>query len=192
VAVDSQHNAWFVGTTDSPEWLPPGVKNSHVIVTKIGPAGQDLYTQTFGSDGTDIAYAVAVDPSDQPWITGKTCGTGWPITNGPVYHSVGCSVFVMQLSSTGTMEMSTAFGGSAQGDAGTGIVPNGDHAAYVTGYTNSANFPTTQGSYQTVRTSTGSQAFITEIESSTFTGRIVHSTLLGGDGGAAHSTGLPC
>jgi Beta-propeller repeat len=181
IAVDSQHNAWVAGSTNSPEFLAPGDKQTHVVVLKYGPTGLELYRQTFGSNAADVAYGAAVDDTDQPWFTGQTCGNGWPTTNQS-YVSLGCSVFVMQLSSTGTMDMSMVFGGSAQGDAGYAIVTNGNHDAYVTGVTNSANFPTTLGSYQTVRASTGSQAFVTEIQNLFFTGKIGRSTYLGGDG----------
>ena len=184
VALDSQHNAWVGGLTNSPEWLPNKNSPVHVLVAKYSPTGQNLFFQTLASDGADIAYGVAVDPTDQPWFTGQTCGNGWPTTNQS-YVSVGCSVFVMQLSSNGVMDMSTVFGGSAQGDAGYAIVTNGNHDAYVAGVTNSANFPTSPGSYQTVRASAGSQAFVTEVESLFSTSRIGHSTLLGGDGSTA-------
>jgi hypothetical protein len=83
--------------------------------------------------------------------------------------------------------MSTVFGGSDVGDSGTGIVPNGSHAAYVAGYTNSANFPTTPGSFQTARASMGTQAFVTELSS---LGSIVHSTLLGADDGDTRGSAI--
>jgi hypothetical protein len=64
----------------------------------------------------------------------------------------------------------TVFGGSDVGDSGTEIVTNGSNTAYVVGYINSANFPTTLGAYQTTRTST-QEAFVIEITS---VGDIVH------------------
>jgi hypothetical protein len=90
--------------------------------------------------------------------------------------------------------MSTAFGGcnyfgsSITGDAGYGIVPNGSHAAYVVGFTCSADFPTTPGAFQTTRSSTrGYDAFVTELSS---LGSIVHSTLLGSDDGNTGGIGV--
>ena len=78
--------------------------------------------------------------------------------------------------------MGMVFGGINANDAGVAIVPNGSNSAYVTGYTNSANFPTTPDAFQTVRASPAPQTFVTQVESSTFVGRIVHSTLLSADG----------
>ena len=184
VAVDSQHNAWVVGTTDSPEFIGPGPRHSHALVGKFGPEGQKIFLPgyAYGSDGEDVAMAIAMDTDDRPWITGKTCGAGFPTTNAPIHQANGCAVFVLQLTRDGHQDMGMVFGGSDGGDAGTGIVLNGGHAAYIGGYTHSANFPTTVDGFQTSRTSQGPQAFVTEIQNLGFKGNIVHSTLLGGDG----------
>jgi len=88
----------------------------------------------------------------------------------------------MQLDTTGHTRMSMVMAGSSKGDAGLGILPNGSNAAYVTGYTHASNFPTTPGAFITSTTATGSQAFLTMIDSSTGIGHIVRSTLLGNDG----------
>ena len=184
VAFDSQHAIWVAGYTFSKDFV--GQRSARttadVFVAKLGPAGERLFTQTWGSPGYDSANGIAVDPADQPWVTGTACGQGFPVTGGALDLIVGCHVFVLQLERTGNTRMSMVFGGSDGGDAGTGIVTNGSNAAYVTGYTHSPIFPTTVDGFQTVSASPGSQAFVTEVDSSTYVGRIVHSTLLGADG----------
>jgi hypothetical protein len=186
VAFDSQPNIWVAGFTRSNDFAGQAgarLGGQDVFVAKLGPSGQRLFTQTFGSDGEDYANALAVDPADQPWVTGTTCGTGWPNFGRPVHQANGCAVFVMQLDTTGHTRMSMVMGGGASlPDEGLGILPNGSNAAYVTGYTHASNFPTTAGVFITSTTATGSQAFITMIDSSTGIGNIVHSTLLGNDG----------
>jgi len=184
VAVDSQHNAWVVGTTDSPEFTGPGPRHFAALVGKFGPAGQKIFLPgyAYGGSGDDAALAIGMDADDRPWITGKTCGTGFPTTNVPSPQVNGCAVFVLQLTRDGHEDMGMVFGGSADGDAGTGIVVNGGHAAYIGGYTHAANFPTTVDGFQTVRASQGAHAFVTVIQNLAFKGSIVHSTLLGGDG----------
>jgi hypothetical protein len=178
IAVDSQHNAWVAGATKSPEFTTrPHIYD--MLVVELNPSGKQVFSVMYASTGDTVAKAVTIDPADQPWFTGSTCGEGFPTYYGVVYPGTGCRVFVVQLSRTGTGEVATVFGGSDDGDAGTAIVPNGNHSAYVTGYTHSANFPTTADAFQTVRTSGGPQAFVAEVDSS---GHIVHSTLLGGDG----------
>jgi hypothetical protein len=179
IAVDSEHNAWVAGATRSPEFTTGGPDIYSMLVLKLNPSGGLVFRGTARSTGDTVARAVAIDPADQPWFTGSTCGDGFPTFYGVVYPGAGCRVFVRQLSRTGTGQESMVFGGSDDGDAGTAIVPNGNHSAYVTGYTHSAHFPTTADAFQTVRTSGGPQAFVTQVASFS---QIVHSTLLGADG----------
>ena len=179
IALDSQHNAWVAGATyPGGDFGPTG----DVDIVKVGPDGKFLHGQTYASNGEDNALGIAIDPADQPWITGKACGDGFPTTDGILHRSSGCSVFVLQLERAGNQRMGMVFGGINANDAGVAIVPNGSNSAYVTGYTNSANFPTTPDAFQTVRASPAPQTFVTQVESSTFVGRIVHSTLLSADG----------
>jgi Beta-propeller repeat len=176
IAVDSQHNAWIAGWTNGIE------PKADVQIIKVGPTGLFLRGQVYAAAGNSIAYGIAVDPADQPWITGQTCGSGFPVTNGSDSSSL-CKVFVLQLEGLWTpsivTRMSMVFGGSIAGDTGYAIVPNGSNAAYVTGATNAPNFPTTLGAYQTAKLSRGPSAFVTEVDDANFTGRVVRSTLLG-------------
>jgi len=73
------------------------------------------------------------------------------------------------------------FGGSDGGDFGAAIAANLSNHAYVTGYTHSANFPTSPSAFQPASASSGEQAFVTAI-SSFGNGHIVQSTLLGASG----------
>ncbi|MBV9227213.1 MAG: VCBS repeat-containing protein, partial [Acidobacteriaceae bacterium] len=182
IAVDSQHNAWIAGWSNG--YGPKDVVN----IIKVGPTGLFLRDSLYGAAGDSIAYGITVDPADQPWITGQTCGGGFPVTNAATVgpdSSPFCKVFVLQLEGPGTTpyivtRMSMVFGGSTAGDAGYAIVPNGSNAAYVTGVTNASNFPTTLGAYQTAKLSAGPSGFVTEVDDANFTGKIVRSTLLGG------------
>jgi hypothetical protein len=182
ITLDSNHTPWVAGTTYSGPSFSKASSGDVDIIT-LAPNGLFLHEYRFGSNGEDVALSIAVDPADQPWITGKACGDGFPTTDGILHRSSGgCSVFVLQLERSGSQRMGMVFGGISANDAGVAIVPNGSNSAYVTGYTNSANFPTTADAFQTVRASSGPQTFVTQVESSTFVGRIVHSTLLSADG----------
>jgi hypothetical protein len=176
IAVDSQHNAWIAGWSNAYRSAPL------VDIIKVGPTGLFVTEGRYAAGGESIAYGIAVDPADQPWITGKACGGGFPVTNGSD-STPFCKAFVVQLERGTTSmvtRMSMVFGGSDAGDVGYAILPNGSNAAYVTGITYAANFPTTVGAYQLAKLSPGSSAFVTEVDSASFTGKIVHSTLLGG------------
>src|SRR5207253_5281315 len=73
--------------------------------------------------------------------------------------------------------------GGSGGDAGTGIAVDTHGNAYVTGYTDSTDSPTTPGAFQTALGGT-SDAFVTKLNS-TGSAPLVYSTYLGGSGGDA-------
>ena len=181
IAVDSLHNAWIAGWSES--YGPHAVVN--III--VGPTGLFVRDGQYSSGGDSRAFGIAVDPADQPWITGQTCGGGFPVTNALTVgldSSPVCKVFVVQLErGTASLitQMSMVLGGSAAGDSGLAILPNGSNAAYITGVTSAQNFPTTVGAYQTANLSLGPSAFVAEVTDANDTGRIVRATLLGGN-----------
>jgi hypothetical protein len=92
--------------------------------------------------------------------------TDFPTTPGALQttNAGAFDAFVTKLSPNGTaLRYSTYLGGSAN-DFGTGIAVDRDRSAYVTGITDSTDFPTTTGAFQTVLTG-GNDAFVARIES---------------------------
>ena len=62
---------------------------------------------------------------------------------------------------------STYLGGSGPGpDAGLGIVVDGAGSAYLTGYTVSADFPTTPGAFDTTWNVGAEDVFVTKLDAS--------------------------
>jgi len=195
IGLDSQHNAWVAGVTYSRD-IHQGLNGqARALIAKFDFTGRNVVLATYGGDGHAMARAISVDPSDRPWVTGQSCGAGFPLTGGVVDANGSCHVFAMQLeASTGQPRMAMAFGGSDVGDTGLAITPNGSNTAYVTGVTNGRTFPVTEGAYQTVNTATGPVPFITQVDSASPAGRIVRSTYLGANGngyGAAISLHSP-
>jgi hypothetical protein len=188
IAVDSQHNAWIAGVTRSRDMHQGLNGQARVLIAKFDPTGHRVASATYGGNGHATANAIALDAADQPWVTGQTCGPGFPLTGGIFDANGSCHVFVMQLERfTGTSRMVMAFGGSDTGDSGLAIVPNGSNTAYITGVTNGRTFPVTAGAYMTVNLSTGPVPFVTQVDATTPVGRIIRSTYLGGNGNATAS-----
>jgi hypothetical protein len=185
IALDSQHNVWVTGSTNSLDWPDKNVEpdrraggHTDLFVVKMSPNGDMLFSEFMGGTGGDVGYGIAVDRTDNAWVTGGTCSPDFPTSPGAGWATGNCAVFVMKFNGT-RRAFTTTFGGSAVGDVGLAIALDGSDMAYVTGYTHSLNFPTTFGAYQGARSSGGLQAFVTAIDSF---GHIVHCTLLGGDG----------
>src|SRR5207244_10403011 len=87
------------------------------------------------------------------------------------------SAFVPKLIPSCPARLSSAHRGGGAADGGTGIAVDAAGNAYVTGDTNSADFPTTAGAFQTT-SSGGTDAFVTKLNPAG--SALVYSTFLGG------------
>jgi hypothetical protein len=106
------------------------------------------YSTYLGGSANDIAYAIAVDSGGNAYVTGNTQSSDFPTANpfqpaciSTNYESCN-SAFVAKLNPAGNaLVYSTYLGGSAE-DYGSGIAADGAGNAYVTGTTESTDFPT--------------------------------------------------
>ncbi|GEM_PF-6338325 len=177
VAVASDRTAYVAGHDG----------NDNVIVARISADGTGLlFTNSFGGSASQDASGIAVDTNGNAYVTGATQSTNFPTTTGafqttnPNGGNNG-TAFVTKLNNTGQTVYSTYLGGS-NGDQGIGIAVNSAGEAYVAGSTNSSDFPTTTGAFQTVFSTggpfSGSNGFVTKL---TVDGTAqVYSTFLGG------------
>jgi len=113
-----------------------------------------VYSTYLGGTGGESAHGIAVDGTGNAYVTGSTRSSDFPVVN-PLQPALRGSVdvFVSKLNSTGSVVYSTYLGGSDTGtasadDVGLGIAVDTAGNAYVTGATNSADFPTTANALQ--------------------------------------------
>src|SRR5216683_1132112 len=135
------------------------------------------YSTYLGGSAGDSGNAIAVDASGNAYVTGETSSTNFPTKNPSQSASGGgADVFVAKLDPTGsTLVYSTYLGGSG-GESGNGIAVDASGDAYITGFTNSANFPT-KNPLQAALGGAG-DAFVAKLDP---TGSaLVYSTFLGG------------
>lgn len=129
-----------------------------------------------GVGSHDMGYKIAVDSSGGVYITGRTKSIDFPIINSRrSKFSGGDDVFVSKLNASGVIIYSTYLGG-ASCDYGKGISVGSDGAVFVTGITDSADFPTSNALYD--HPAGGFDAFIAKLDPSG--SRLVYSTYLGG------------
>jgi Immunoglobulin I-set domain/Beta-propeller repeat len=170
-----------------------GKQAGDAFVAKFDNAGQKLLYLTYlGGDSDDAAYGLAVDGAGDAYIAGATDSTNFPTTNA-IYPKIGgvldknvgafpIDAFVAELNSSGSdLVYSTYLGGSAY-DAAFGVAVDSAGNAYVTGYTSSTNFPTTNAIQNhlacTNSFDANANAFVTEIASGG--SNLVFSTYFGG------------
>jgi len=188
IAVDAAGNAYITGTTYSNDFpmmnpLQPAFDGrSDAFVTKIGPAGSALVYSTYlGGAADNFGYGIAVDSAGNAYVTGATSSLNFPVTPGAFQTAPqGGGAFVTKINAAGSaLVYSTYLGGSDQGN---GIAVDGAGNAYVTGQTQSTNFPVTPGAFQTTCGNPNpgycQNAFVAEVNP---TGSaLIYSTYLGG------------
>jgi hypothetical protein len=121
-----------------------GGSNFDAFVTEINPSGSALVYSTYlGGSGTDWGLGIAVDSSGNAYVTGFTQSPDFPITPGAVQtHGGGNSdAFVTKFNPSGSALVYSSYLGGSGSDYGQGIAVDSAGNAYVTGYTQSTNFP---------------------------------------------------
>jgi hypothetical protein len=189
IAVDAAGNAYVTGwivsndfPTANPVQAAHGGGFGDAFVTKLNAAGSGLIYSTYlGGSDSEYGEGITVDAVGSAYVTGLTASTNFPTTS-PVQAAYGGGIFdafVVKLNPSGSARVySTYLGGSGR-DGGYGITVDASGSAYVTGSTNSPNFPTASP-LQAVYGGGISDAFLTKVNPAG--SALAYSTYLGGSG----------
>ena len=146
------------------------------FVTKLAANGSALVYSTYlGGSAQDMAFRIAVE-NGFAYVTGSTDSSGFPSVNAYDSTLGGTrDCFMTRLAANGSaLVYSTFLGGSGQ-EGGLGIaLENG--SAYVTGFTDSSDFPTANAYDSTYNG--GGDCFVTSLASDGQS--LIHSTYFGG------------
>lgn len=189
IAADSAGNAYITGQTGSTNFPTSagafqtsfaGLAPNDAFVTKLNSSGSLAYSTYLGGSNTEFGFAIAVDSNGDAYVTGETNSSDFPTTVG-AFQTVlpgRDNAFVTKLNPSGSaLVYSTYVGGSAF-DFGFGIAVDSGGNAYITGQTQSTNYPTTAGAFQVSSPGGTAHAFVTKLNS---TGSaLVYSTYLAG------------
>ncbi|AKB33736.1 cell surface protein [Methanosarcina siciliae HI350] len=189
IAVDDEGSAYVTGyaksgfpTTVGAYQITHGGGTYDAFVTKLNPEGTGLVYSTFlGGSDYELSYALTIDGTGNACITGSTSSSDFPTTSGAYQTTYGggsYDAYVTKLNPEGTgLIYSTYLGGNGSADYGYEITTDSMGYAYITGYTNSADFPVTPGAYQTNSGGGSYDAFVTKLDPD---GTCILSTYLGG------------
>lgn len=149
-------------------------------VTKSGSASR-LFSTYLGGSAEDSGSGIAVDSAGFALVTGSTRSTDFPASKGFQPSCASCAIewdaFVTKLNFDGTALVYSTFLGGSGRDVGESIAVDAAHNAYIAGETQSRNFPTTPGAFQTSLRGTG-DGFVTKLNA--LGSGLVYSSYLGG------------
>ena len=138
-----------------------------------------------------IGVAVAVGPDETLYVVGGTNTVDFPVTRGAAQLAIGGEEdgFIARIDTTksgGAGLIYSTYLGGALGDFCAAVAVDSGAYAFVTGETQSPDFPTTLGAYQRLY-SLGTAAFVAKINASGST--LTYSTLLSGTQGSSAAGG---
>jgi hypothetical protein len=193
IDVDNSGNVYVTGGTYSEDFPTLNQYQTYhgvydVFITKIDPTQSGssclIYSTYLGGCGQDHGGGIVVDSSGCVYVTGYTTSTDFPTLKQYQGHGGWSDAFVAKIdtiqSGASSLIYSTYLGGGDT-DEGIGIAVDSSGNAFVTGSTNSTDFPILN-QYQTDQN--GSNAFLTKIDTTqSGTSSLIYSTILGGSGG---------
>ncbi|HKT10212.1 MAG TPA: SBBP repeat-containing protein, partial [Terriglobia bacterium] len=187
IALDGNQHASITGITYSsnypvtasafqPAYGGAGDAFLTTVDTTVCNAASVLYSTFLGGSGLDQGNGVAVDSSGNVYVTGLTKSSGaTPFPTVDALQSAcnlnsqgGCDgdAFVSKInpsqSGAASLLYSTYLGGSA-GDSGNAIALDPSDNAYITGTTNSKDFPVSTAVFQPTYGGGNADAFVTEL-----------------------------
>ncbi len=126
----------------------PFASPSDAFAARINPAGSAFDYSTFlGGTQPDSAGGVAVDAAGAAYVTGATRSPGVFGTPGAFQTTIASTLsddsdaFVAKLNVAGSALAYATYVGGARFDTGKGVAVDGSGSAYITGETNSTNYP---------------------------------------------------
>ncbi|MGA2739156.1 MAG: SBBP repeat-containing protein [Bryobacteraceae bacterium] len=187
VAVDAAGDAYVTGFTYSGDFpITPGalrtsfVGDSKAFVLELNAGGSGLIYATFlGGSGDDYGAGIAVDAAGEAHIAGYTASVDFPTTTGAFQQYYGGGSydgFLAKLNAAGSALIYATYLGGIENDTAAGVALDPAGNIYVTGQTQSANFPTVN---PLQAAGSESNAFVVKISAS---GPVQYATYLGGTG----------
>jgi hypothetical protein len=203
IAVDTAGNAYITGytrsadfpiTTNAFQTTNRNIANGNAFISKINTNSSGtaslVYSSYLGGSGSgngwDEGTGIAIDSAGNGYITGYTASSDFPVTSNALsttrlgYANAFLSKIDPNLTGVSSLVYSTYLGGN-NGDLSYGIAVDTAGNAYITGYTDSTDFPVTTNAFST--TLRGNEnAFVSKINPNlSGISSLLYSTYLGGN-----------
>jgi hypothetical protein len=147
VAKDGTGNTCVTGFTDSPDFPTLNAFQGtlsgaeDMVIERLDVNGARVWSTYYGGSNIEGGKGIDTDVNGNCYVTGYTCSMNMPSMN-PIQVAFGGGTFdiaLLKFNAAGVRQWATWYGG-LQNDYGTGLVEDAT-GIYITGYTNSSNFP---------------------------------------------------
>ena len=185
ISIDNNQDLVIVGSTFSSDFPVSNdafqntiVGSQDGVVAKLDQSGNPIWATFIGGSNIDELAGVACDNNNNIIIGGSTESTDLVITFGVFQTSAAgeTDMIMARFGSDGQNHWTTYYGGSLTESGGEVGVDN-EGNAYMTGSTNSGNFPVSQGAFQSTKKA-NQEIFIFKLDTA---GNQVWSTYVGGN-----------
>ncbi len=170
-------------------WTHNAYTCDDAFVAKLAPDGSRLeYATLLGGDTVEHAYGIAVDAAGQAHVVGSVArgsgpgpGTPWPpafpvvAPFQPAFGGGAGDAFLAKLDAAGSRLVYATWIGGSGTEVALGVAVDGAGNAYVTGWTDSPDFPT-RGALQPGLAG-ATDAFVLKVSPA---GELLYATYLGG------------
>jgi Bacterial Ig-like domain/PQQ-like domain len=156
LAKDASGALWIGGATASTDFPKTGdafddifAGPSEGFLVRLSADGSTYeYASFLGGSGDDSIFGVALDSFGEIYLCGLTSSWDFPTLNGYDHtYNGGDDYFVSRLDGSGTALLYSTFLGGSGRDAYPNMVVAATGLIYLTGWTESWDFPTTSGAY---------------------------------------------
>ncbi|MBI3427118.1 MAG: SBBP repeat-containing protein [Acidobacteria bacterium] len=184
IAVDHEGSIFLTGQTYSPNFPVKAPVDTQLdgtndaFVLKLDASGSRLLFSTFigGRGSNDRGWAIAVDAAGNVYFCGETNSLNFPTANAVQSITRGNGdAFAVKLNIAGNVLLYSTYLGGSLSDAAYAIALDRFDNAYITGRTDSANFPTKNALQANLRGTR--DAFILRLDPD---GVLIASTYFGG------------
>jgi len=191
ISLDPENNAYVTGYTSSSDFptTPGAYDNTYngfwdVFCFKLAPGGSYLSYSTFiGGEDHDVGYDIVLDPGNNAYIAGRTRSGDFPTTTGcfdDSYNGGFCDICVVKLDADGSELLYSTYMGGSDYDRAEDLVLGRGETAWVTGSTNSTNFPVTSDCFSCSKTGDTRDIYVFELGQGG--DELLYSSYVGGQG----------
>ena len=173
IAVDGSGNAYITGSTSSSDFPTKNPKQGSLggaqndaFVTKLSGSGSTLsYSTYLGGGNNTLGTGIALDGSNNAYVTGITASTDFPLTTGVLQSTYGGGDdgFVTEVKADGSDWVYSTYLGGTLNDEPLGIAVDSAGNVYVTGSTNSANFPVVAATQAALGGASATNVFLSKV-----------------------------